>query len=84
MTASAVTEVTFVTNSTSLQCWPEPELLKIDGDWRDAVKKSLAKIKPVSGWPKLIEDINALLALAAEGCWQTYLLLVFVHVTLVQ
>jgi hypothetical protein len=31
---------------------PKPDLLKIDGDWRDAVKKSLAKKKPANGWPK--------------------------------
>jgi len=26
--------------------------LKIDGDWEEAVKKSLAKKKPAKGWPK--------------------------------
>lgn len=31
---------------------PKPEVLKIDGDWREAVKKSLAKKKPKNGWPK--------------------------------
>jgi hypothetical protein len=31
---------------------PKPDLLKIDGDWKDAVKKSLAKKKPGTGWPK--------------------------------
>jgi hypothetical protein len=31
---------------------PKPDLLKIDGDWKDAVKKSLAKKKPAMGWPK--------------------------------
>lgn len=31
---------------------PKPEVLKINGDWRDAVKKSLQKKKPASGWPK--------------------------------
>jgi hypothetical protein len=31
---------------------PKPDLLKIEGDWRDAVKKSLAKKKPAAGWPK--------------------------------
>jgi hypothetical protein len=31
---------------------PKPELLKVDGDWKNAVKKSLAKKKPVTGWPK--------------------------------
>lgn len=31
---------------------PKPEVLKIDGDWRDAVKKSLEKKKPPEGWPR--------------------------------
>jgi DTW domain-containing protein YfiP len=31
---------------------PKPDLLKIDGDWQDAVKMSLAKKKPVTDWPK--------------------------------
>ena len=31
---------------------PKPDLLKIEGDWRDAVKKSLEKKKPADGWPK--------------------------------
>jgi hypothetical protein len=31
---------------------PVPVSLKIEGDWKDAVKKSLAKKKPVAGWPK--------------------------------
>jgi len=31
---------------------PKPDLLKIDGDWQDAVKKSLEKKKPAEGWPK--------------------------------
>jgi len=31
---------------------PEPELLKIDVDWQEAIKKSLAKKKPAAGWPK--------------------------------
>lgn len=31
---------------------PKPDLLKIEGDWKDAVKKSLAKKKPATGWPK--------------------------------
>ncbi len=31
---------------------PKPEVLKIEGDWQDAVKKSLAKKKPAAGWPK--------------------------------
>jgi hypothetical protein len=31
---------------------PKPDTLKIDGDWRDAVKKSLEKKRPATGWPK--------------------------------
>lgn len=31
---------------------PKPEMLKIEGRWQDAVKKSLAKKKPPAGWPK--------------------------------
>jgi hypothetical protein len=31
---------------------PKPEVVKINGDWRDAVKLSLAKKKPANGWPK--------------------------------
>jgi DNA modification methylase len=31
---------------------PAPELLKIDGDWKEAVKKALQKKKPPGGWPK--------------------------------
>ncbi len=31
---------------------PEPDRLKLTGDWKKAVKKSLAKKKPADGWPK--------------------------------
>jgi hypothetical protein len=31
---------------------PKPDTLKIEGDWKDAVKKSLEKKKPPTGWPK--------------------------------
>lgn len=31
---------------------PKAERLKIEGDWQEAVKKSLAKKKPPGGWPK--------------------------------
>jgi hypothetical protein len=31
---------------------PKPDLLKIEGDWEDAVKKTLEKKKPASGWAK--------------------------------
>ena len=31
---------------------PKAETLKIEGNWKDAVKKSLTKKKPPGGWPK--------------------------------
>jgi len=31
---------------------PKPDVLKVEGNWKDAVKKSLAKKKPPGGWPK--------------------------------
>lgn len=31
---------------------PKPEVLKINGSWRDAVKLSLVKKRPVKDWPK--------------------------------
>jgi hypothetical protein len=31
---------------------PKPEVLKIEGNWKAAVKKSLTKKKPKEGWPK--------------------------------
>ena len=31
---------------------PEPEVLKIDGDWKDAMRKLVSKKRPVGGWPK--------------------------------
>ena len=30
----------------------EPMRLKVDGNWKSAVKKSLAKKRPADGWPK--------------------------------
>lgn len=30
---------------------PKPDVLKIEGKWQDAVKKSFAKKKPNEGWP---------------------------------
>ena len=30
----------------------KPDTLKIEGDWQDAVKKSIQKKKPAGGWPK--------------------------------
>ena len=31
---------------------PKPDVLKIDGDWQDAVEKSFQNKKPAGGWPK--------------------------------
>ena len=31
---------------------PEADRLKIDGDWKSAVKKALNKPKPAEGWPE--------------------------------
>jgi hypothetical protein len=31
---------------------PKPDLLKIVGDWKNAIKKSLSVKKPANGWPK--------------------------------
>jgi hypothetical protein len=31
---------------------PKAETLKIEGDWKDAIKRSLEKKKPLGGWPK--------------------------------
>lgn len=30
---------------------PEPERLKIEGDWEDAIKKALKTPRPPEGWP---------------------------------
>ncbi|MGA7220171.1 MAG: hypothetical protein WBX38_17780 [Candidatus Sulfotelmatobacter sp.] len=31
---------------------PKPDVLKLIGNWREAIKKSLEKKKPATGWPK--------------------------------
>lgn len=31
---------------------PKPDILKIEGDWRNAMKKALEKKRPEKGWPK--------------------------------
>lgn len=31
---------------------PEPERLKLEGDWMQAIGKTLKKKKPASGWPE--------------------------------
>jgi hypothetical protein len=30
---------------------PKPDVLKLDGDWTELVKRSFAKKKPAGGWP---------------------------------
>ena len=30
---------------------PKPDVLKLEGDWRDLMKQSLQKKKPKDGWP---------------------------------
>ena len=30
---------------------PKPDRLKLDGEWKDATKKALAKERPEEGWP---------------------------------
>ena len=31
---------------------PEPEVLKIEGNWKDAMRKLISKKRPTEGWPK--------------------------------
>ena len=31
---------------------PKPELLKIKGNWKEAITKSFEKKKPAKGWPQ--------------------------------
>jgi hypothetical protein len=30
---------------------PAPEILKIEGNWKDAVRKLISRKRPVGGWP---------------------------------
>jgi hypothetical protein len=30
----------------------KPQMLKIEGDWRDAVRLAMQKRKPAEGWPR--------------------------------
>jgi hypothetical protein len=32
---------------------PKPEVLQIDGNWKDAVRRSFQAKKPAGGWPKV-------------------------------
>lgn len=34
----------------------EPERVKIDGDWEDAMEKALNKKRPENGWPEEEKD----------------------------
>jgi hypothetical protein len=31
---------------------PKPDVLNLDGNWQDNVRKSFAKKRPATGWPK--------------------------------
>ena len=31
---------------------PAPEILNIEGDWKDAMRKLISKKRPEGGWPK--------------------------------
>lgn len=31
---------------------PEPDRVKIEGDWEEAVKRALGKKRPPEGWPR--------------------------------
>jgi len=37
---------------TRRHCGPEPERLKIRGDWKAAVSRALRTPRPPGGWPK--------------------------------
>lgn len=38
---------------------PEPEVLKIEGDWKEAMRKLISKKRPVNGWPKLAKKTRS-------------------------
>jgi hypothetical protein len=38
--------------STRKKPGPEPDRLKIEGNWKEAMKQSLQKKRPAKGWPK--------------------------------
>jgi hypothetical protein len=31
---------------------PEPDRVKIEGDWEEAMKRALGKKRPLGGWPR--------------------------------
>ena len=43
-------------NKTPKPTGPEPDMLKIEGDWQDAVGKALNKKRPQEGWPTPADD----------------------------
>jgi hypothetical protein len=47
-----MTKTTETTQTSKAPPGPKPDLLKIKGNWQDAVKQSLQKKKPPEGWPK--------------------------------
>jgi len=38
---------------------PQPEILKIEGNWKDAMRKLISKKRPEGGWPKPEEKKKA-------------------------
>jgi len=40
------------TKKSKAKTGPKPDILKVEGDWQAAVKKSFQKKKPAQGWPK--------------------------------
>lgn len=41
--------------SESCKTGPKPEILKLEGNWENAVKKAMEKKRPKDGWPKVGE-----------------------------
>ena len=37
---------------------PEPERVKGDGDWQQAVKRALRKKNPPEGWPRGVDEVD--------------------------
>jgi len=36
---------------------PKPEVLKIEGNWKDAMRKLISRKRPADGWPKQGEQL---------------------------
>jgi hypothetical protein len=48
----------------------EPEVLKIEGNWKDAMRKLISKKRPVGGWPKEPWSLVAVqLGVRLSGFW---------------